>query len=49
MWLIGRILSRSTDVGYTFFVEFSGVERGVVKAADGEGDGVGSCRSEVVS
>ena len=31
------------------FVEFSGVERGVVKLADGEGDDVSSCRSEVVS
>jgi hypothetical protein len=31
------------------FVEFLGVGRGVVKVADGEGDGVGSCWPEAVS
>ena len=33
----------------TFFVEFSSVERGVVKVANGEGDDVGSNMSKVVS
>jgi hypothetical protein len=30
-------------------IEFSGVERGVVEAANGEGNGVGGCRPEDVS
>jgi hypothetical protein len=31
-----------------FFIELSGIERGVMKVADGEGDGVGGRRSKVV-